>query len=186
MGPNNREVVGRTAGGVGIVVAQKEDVPEVQRMLSAAFHRAAALGYRQWWDHFPVEVVKRSVLRRETYIALDGGAVLGTVALSWEDPRFWGERLPDAGYVHRLCTNQDNAGRGFGVELLTWADRTAADRGRDWLRLDTPASNDRLRIYYQSLGFLFQDEIDVTLSGADGVAEIWRAALYQRRTQANS
>ncbi len=153
-------------------------------MLSAAFHRAAALGYRQWWDPFPVEVVNRSVLRSETYIAIDSGVVLGTLALSWEDPMFWGERPPDAGYVHRPCTNPDSAGRGFGVELLTWADRTVADRGRNWLRLDTPTSNDRLRAYYQSLGFLFQGDIDVALSGANGEAEIWSAALYQRRTQA--
>ncbi len=38
--------------------------------------------------------------------------------------------------------------------------------------------------YYQSLGFLFQGDIDVALSGANGEAEIWSAALYQRRTQA--
>jgi hypothetical protein len=55
----------------------------------------------------------------------------------------------------------------------------------DWLRLDTPASNVRLRAYYESLGFRLQDELDVVLSGVDGKAEIWRAALYERKTQAD-
>jgi protein-tyrosine phosphatase len=180
----NDEVVGSTASGIDVIVAQRDDIPEVQRMLSAASRRAAALGYRQWWDPFPVELVEDSVARGETYLACANGSVRGTIALCWDDPKFWGERPPDAGYVHRLCTNPD-AAPGFGVELLTWAEITVANRGRDWLRLDTPASNVRLRAYYQSLGFVFQGEIDVALNGADGQAEIWRAALYERRAQAD-
>jgi ribosomal protein S18 acetylase RimI-like enzyme len=179
------EVVGSTESGVDIVVAGRHHIPEVERMLSAASHRAAALGYRQWWDPFPVSVLQDSVLRRETYVAVEGGAVLGTLALSWEDPMFWGERPPDSGYVHRLCTNPDIARPGLGVEMLTWADITAANRDRDWLRLDTPASNARLRVYYETLGFIFRREIDVALSGPTGELEIWRAALYERRTPAN-
>lgn len=179
----DNEIVGMTANGIDIVVARMDHIPEVQGMLSNASHRAAALGYKQWWDPFPVEVIERSVALGETYIAVENGSVLGTIALSWEDPLFWGEQPPDAGYVHRLCTNP-HVVPGFGAELLTWADRTAADRDRDWLRLDTPASNVRLRAYYQSLGFRLQGEIDVALSGVDGEAEIWHAALYERRTQA--
>jgi len=179
------EVVGSTASEIDIIVAGQGHIPEVERMLSAAFHRAAALGYQQWWDPFPVAMLEDSVLRGETYVAVERGAVLGTFALSWDDPMFWGERPPDSGYVHRLCTNPDVARPGFGVKMLTWADITAADRGRDWLRLDTPASNARLRAYYETLGFLFQGEVDVALSGPTGEPEIWRAALYERRTRAN-
>jgi ribosomal protein S18 acetylase RimI-like enzyme len=180
----NDEIVGSTASGVDVVIARRDDIPEVQRMLSDASRRAAALGYRQWWDPFPVEVVEDSVARGETYLALASGSVLGTIALCWDDQKFWGERAPDAGYVHRLCTNPD-AVAGFGVELLNWAEIRVADRGRDWLRLDTPASNIRLRVYYETLGFLLQGEIDVVLNGGAGEAEIWRAALYERRTQAD-
>jgi ribosomal protein S18 acetylase RimI-like enzyme len=179
------EVVGSTASGIALILAGRGHLPEVGRMLSAAFHRAAALGYQQWWDPFPVTVLEDSVLRGETYVAVERGAVLGTFALSWEDPMFWGERPPDSGYVHRLCTNPEVACRGFGVEMLTWADRTAANRGRAWLRLDTPASNVRLRTYYETLGFRSQGEIDVALSGPTGESEIWRAALYKRRTHAS-
>jgi ribosomal protein S18 acetylase RimI-like enzyme len=179
------EVIGSTESGIDIVVAGRRHIPEVERVLSAAFHRARTLGYQQWWDPFPVAVLEDSVLRGETYVAVERGAVLGTFALSWEDPMFWGERPPDSGYVHRLCTNPDIARPGFGVEMLTWADIAAANRGRDWLRLDTPASNVRLRAYYEALGFLFQREIEVALSGPTGEPEIWSAALYERTTPAN-
>lgn len=148
------EVVASTSSGCNIIVARQDHIPEVQRLLSAASHRAAALGYRQWWDPFPFSIVQHSVICGETYLAVEPGAVLGTLSLSWEDPLFWRERPPVSGYVHRLCTNRDVAPRGFGVEMLNWADATAADRGRDWLRLDTPASNARLRAYYENLGFL--------------------------------
>jgi hypothetical protein len=60
------EVVGSTEGGIDIIVARRGHIPEVERMLSAAFHRAAALGYQQWWDPFPVAVLEDSVLRGET------------------------------------------------------------------------------------------------------------------------
>jgi len=99
------EAVGSTASGIDIIVAQQGHIPEVRKILSAAFHRAASLGYKQWWDPFPLAVLEDSVLRGETFVAVDRGSVLGTFALSWEDPMFWGERLPDSGYVHRLCTN---------------------------------------------------------------------------------
>jgi ribosomal protein S18 acetylase RimI-like enzyme len=98
---------------------------------------------------------------------------------------FWGERPPDSGYVHRLCTNPDIGRPGFGVEMLTWADIAISNRGRDRLRLDTPASNARLRAYYETLEFRFQREVEVGLSGPTGEPEIWRAALYERATPAN-
>lgn len=179
------EEVRSTESGIDVVVAGRHHIPELEQMLSAAFHRAAALGCQQWRDPFPVEVLEDSVLRGETYVAVERGALLGTFALSWGDPMFWGGRPPDSGYLHRLCTNPDIARPGFGVEMLTWADMRAANRGRDRLRLDIPASNTRLRTYYEILGFLFRREIDVALSGPTGEPEIWRAALYERRTPDN-
>jgi len=185
MGLSN-EVVGSTASGIDIIVAQQDHVPIVQRMLSAAFHRVAALGYQQWWDPFPLAVIEDSVLRGDTYVAVERQVVVGTIALSWKDTTFWGKHPPDAGYVHRLCTDPVIARKGLGVELLSWADNTIASRGREWLRLDTPASNRRLRTYYESLEFRCRGEIDVTLSGARGVPEIWRAALYERAVPTSS
>jgi ribosomal protein S18 acetylase RimI-like enzyme len=183
--PNN-EAVGSTASGIEIIVAQGHHIPIVQGMLSDAFHRAADLGYHQWWDPFPVAIVENSVILGETYVALEGRTVVGTIALSWEDPMFWGKRPPDAGYVHRLCTDAAITRRGLGTELLSWADTTIANHGREWLRLDTPASNQRLRSYYESLAFTCRGETDVTLRGATGKPEIWRAALFERAVPTSS
>jgi protein-tyrosine phosphatase len=179
VGPNN-EVMRSTTSETTIIVAEETHIPAVRRILTAAFHRAADLGYQQWWDPFPIAVIEGSVASGETYVVLNGVAVVGTLALSWADRMFWGEQPPNAGYVHRLCTDPAIAHKGLGAELLSWADTAIAERGRTWLRLDTPASNARLRAYYDALAFRCRGEIDVSLRGASGEPEIWRAALFER------
>jgi ribosomal protein S18 acetylase RimI-like enzyme len=179
----DQEVVGLTVSGANIILAQHDDIPRIQAMLSAAFHRAAALGYQQWWDPFPIEIIEDSVSRGETYLAIKEHTLVGTIALVWEDRTYWGERPPDSGYVHRLCTNAELARPGLGVELLSWAAFMSLRRGREWIRLDTPASNARLRSYYESLGFSFRGETEVTIRGASKKLEAWRCALYERSTR---
>ena len=178
-----RNVVGFTGSGANIVVARHDDVPRIQAMLSAAFHRVAALGYQQWWDPFPIETIQDSVRRSETYVVIEGGTMVGTLALLWDDPIYWGERPPDSGYLHRLCTDAEVARPGLGVELVSWAASVASHRDREWIRLDTPASNARLRSYYESLGFSFRGETEAAVKGASGTFETWRCALYERSTQ---
>ena len=78
---SDREVVGLTVSGSSIIVARHDDVQRIQAMLSAAFHRVAALGYQQWWDPFPLETIEDSVRRGETYLAIEEGTVAGTIAL---------------------------------------------------------------------------------------------------------
>jgi protein-tyrosine phosphatase len=123
------------------------------------------------------------VFRGETYVAIKEGTLVGTIALQWEDATYWGERTPDSGYVHRLCTDAEIARPGLGVELLSWAASTSSQRDREWIRLDTPATNARLRSYYESLGFSFRGETEVTVKGASDKLEPWRCALYERSTQ---
>jgi ribosomal protein S18 acetylase RimI-like enzyme len=163
-----------------LVTAGQEDVVAIQQMLSTASRRAAEMGYRQWWDPFPRQIVEESVSRGETFLAVENGRITATLALSWSDPLFWGQGPPDAGYVHRLCRDPALAKKGLGRHLLNWAATRTGDRGRRWLRLDTPAANRRLRKYYEALGFDFQGETNVLLVGASGEEELWRAALYQR------
>ena len=136
----DQEVVGLTVSGASIIVARNDDVGHIQAMLSAAVHRVAALGYQQWWDPFPIEIIENSVCRGETYLAIKEGTLVGTIALLWEDPTYWWERPPDSVYIHRLCTNAKIARPGLGGELLSWAASMSLQRDREWIRLDTPAS----------------------------------------------
>jgi protein-tyrosine phosphatase len=88
--------------------------------------------------------------RGEFYLARVDGEAVGTVALLWQDAAFWGERPPDAGYVHALAVRRAHAGDGLGAKLLDWAEQQAAGAEREYLRLDCPAENVELRGYYEA------------------------------------
>ena len=64
------------------------------------------------------------------------GESVATVAILLDDPTYWGERPPDAFYVHKLAVRRDQAGRGIGAAVVEWAHAEAAEAGREFLRLD--------------------------------------------------
>jgi ribosomal protein S18 acetylase RimI-like enzyme len=124
-----------------------------------AVHEEAAAwlwerGVRQWrpgeytmWD-------VRDVLASggEVCLARRDGAPAGGFTLQWQDVEVWGERAPDAGYLHSLCVRRADAGSGLSAALLDYAlARVAA--GRAWLRLDCWAGNTALRAFYERHGF---------------------------------
>ena len=71
---SDRAVVGLTDSGASVFVARHDDVPRVRALLSAAVHWVAALGYRQWWDPFPVETIEDLVRRGETDVTVKGAS----------------------------------------------------------------------------------------------------------------
>lgn len=87
------------------------------------------------------------------YIAEDARACVGAFSCFLSDPSVWGPRPDDAVYVHDLMVHPTAQGRGYGAEILAWAERFAASRRRTRLRLDCTAENARLRAYYRSQGF---------------------------------
>jgi GNAT superfamily N-acetyltransferase len=152
--------------------AGAEDVDEIVRVLSEAAAWLLARGIRQWPDPFPRERVLAVVARGDFYLASSGGETVATLALMWSDPTFWGERPPDAGYVHALAVRRAHAGRGIGASLLDWAGEQVAGAGREYLRLDCLAGNAELRRYYERHGFELRGEVAV---------DDFTSALYERR-----
>jgi ribosomal protein S18 acetylase RimI-like enzyme len=55
------------------------------------------------------------------------------------------ERPDDAGYVHGLVIDRSQAGEGLDGQLLDWAVGRTRHAGRQFLRLDCAADNERLR-----------------------------------------
>ena len=122
-------------------------------------------GYEQWPLPFPHEAVAAAIERGEVYVAeLDGDAV-ATVTLLWDDPAYWGERPLDAAYVHKLAVSRACAGRRIGSAIVEWADATAAQNGRRYLRLDCLRDNPGIRAYYENLGFEHRGDLVVNGRG---------------------
>ena len=133
-----------------------------------------------WPVPFPSATIHASMARDETYVLCQNDAVIGTVALCWDDA-VWEEQPPDSGYVHRLAVSRHASGKALGRTMLAWATRQVADAGRTWIRLDCPASNQGLRSYYEHQGFQLIREVEVTSPPEFGASVSWHLALFQRR-----
>ena len=129
-------------------------------------------GYEQWPLPFPRDQIAAASERGEVYVAELDGDPVATVTLLWDDPMYWGERPPDAAYVHKLAVRRACAGQRIGRAIVEWADATAAAAGRKFLRLDCLGDNPGIRTYYEQLGF--EHHGDLVLDGRN-------MSIYERR-----
>ncbi|MCI4355289.1 MAG: GNAT family N-acetyltransferase, partial [Thermoplasmata archaeon] len=103
---------------VSVRPAGSDDLGTVLAILSAASMWERSHGIEDPWPYpFPADRVTPSIERGEVFLATRAGDPVATINLSWHDPRFWGERPPDAGYVHRLAVRPDHAKEGIGRQL---------------------------------------------------------------------
>ena len=152
--------------------AHQEDAVTVAELLDEATVWVNDLGFSQWPLPFPREQLAAAIDRGEVYVveSEDGDAV-ATVSMLLDDPMYWGDRPPDAFYVHKLAVRRDQAGRGIGAAIVEWANAEAAEAGRAFLRLDCLGENPGIRDYYEDLGF--QHRGDLVLDGR-------KMSLYER------
>jgi GNAT superfamily N-acetyltransferase len=159
---------------VNIRPCQAEDVAAVAALLDEATVWVGERGFEQWPLPFPRDELAAAIERGEVYVAELNGETVATVTLLWDDPRHWGERPPDAAYVHKLAVSRACAGQRIGRAIVDWADATAAANGRAFLRLDCLRKNPGIRRYYEQLGF--EHRGDQILGGRD-------LSLYERPVQ---
>jgi GNAT superfamily N-acetyltransferase len=133
--------------------ARLEDAEVVAGLLDEATRWVGERGFEQWPLPFPRAEITVAIARGEVFVAEHDGEAVATVTILTEDPQYWGIRPPDALYVHKLAVARAHAGRGFGTEVIRWADRRAASLGRRFLRLDCLGDSAGIRGYYERLGF---------------------------------
>jgi len=141
-------------GGLEILRATEADLPEVLGLLTEAASWSRTVGIEGLWRvPYPAEWVLPSLRRHEVYLARWDGATAGTLTFRWDDRPTWGERPPEAAYVHKLAVRRSLKGLQIGARMLDWSGAKAAREGRAWLRLDCLRSHAILRSYYEALGF---------------------------------
>jgi GNAT superfamily N-acetyltransferase len=138
---------------VNVRPAAQAEAETVARLIDDATLWVTELGFPQWPFPFPREEVAAAIDRNEVYVAEVDGVPVATVTILLDDPVYWGERPPDALYVHKLAVRRDHAGRGIGAALVEWAAARAGDSGRSFVRLDCLRNDPGIRAYYERLGF---------------------------------
>ncbi|MGN6330120.1 MAG: GNAT family N-acetyltransferase [Motilibacteraceae bacterium] len=142
--------------GLPVVPGVVSDAAAVRGLRDEAARWQLARGISQWRvGDVPLERYETQLAAGEWHVvrSSDPAAAVAGLRLLWEDPAPWGERPPDAAYVHHLVVSRALAGRGVGRALLDWAAAEARSCGRTFLRLDCMAANEGLRAHYRSLGF---------------------------------
>jgi GNAT superfamily N-acetyltransferase len=160
---------------VNVRRAVPADAPLAAEILDEATAYVGTLGFDQWPVPFPQDELARRIERGELLMVDVDGEPAATLTLLWDDPAFWGERPPDAVYLHKLAVRRAFAGRGLGAAIVEWVDGHAASAGRDFLRLDCRRDDARIRAYYEQLGFEHCGDMDDDSRFA--------VALYERRTR---
>jgi ribosomal protein S18 acetylase RimI-like enzyme len=118
---------------------------------------AAVLTAAQGWVRDSVNAQNRD--GHAVYIATDGDAIVGMVAVS-ERAHFTGQ--VDA-YVGELAVRAGMERRGIATRLMAAAETWAAGRGLAFITLETGSANRPARSFYAALGY---QEEDVRLTKA--------------------
>jgi GNAT superfamily N-acetyltransferase len=145
---------------VNVRAAAVSEAELVADLIDKATLWVQELGFPQWPLPFPRREIAAAIERTEVYVAEMDGEAVGTITILLDDPVFWGERPPDALYVHKLAVRRDRAGRGIGAALVEWAATRARAAGRSYLRLDCLRDDPGIRAYYERLGFEHRGDVD--------------------------
>lgn len=158
------DAIGSIHSDIKVFQAKIEDTEAVMQLLVQTAEWLRSKGSKQWNgllhgedSHQTQEAVKRG----EVYLFMQGSMLAGMVMLmqqesAW-DRGLWGEEGHESSvYLHRLNINREAAGKGLGEAIVRWADAGIHFPGKDRIRLDCIASNEKLNSFYLRCGYEFK------------------------------
>lgn len=163
-----------------VQAARADDAVAIATILTDATKHKLERGDGAWGsDPWSEDEVKAEMARKPIYVAKLGDEVVGTVSLTWEDHRVWGNQPPVAGYIHRLAVKQGFHGQNLGKRIIDWALATAAQNKKEFLRLDCASENTNLCKYYEGLGFKLVATKQIPSDDGNYIAALYQKQLPQ-------
>ena len=139
--------------------AVPSDLPEIKRLTEACAVSMQEIGIFQWNEHYPSrEKLEQDIRLKELYVLKEEGMILGIIVLtpSMDEEYIPIEWLTPNGnnlYVHRVAVHPSAWGRGYGQQLMDFAEHFARERNYPSLRLDTFSQNKRNHRFYEARGY---------------------------------
>ena len=135
----------------------EDDVDLITAMLHEAYAPLAAQGLRFLATHQDAETTKRRMGKGETILALDAGAVVGTITLKTSDKTtgsgFYDR--PEVAGFGQFAVRPSHQGAGIGSTLLDLVEQRARDLDVEILALDTSEHAAHLIALYRAKGYAF-------------------------------
>jgi len=123
-----------------------------------------AKGIFQWTDTYPnIEIVKKDVENKETFILIDRNQLVGVVVLNeQQDQQYtkiaWKFNDKKVLVVHRLAINPDQQGKGYARKLMDFAEDYAAKNNYTAIRLDAFRPHERVIQFYLKRNYQIRGE----------------------------
>lgn len=139
--------------------AEESDWKLVFNILSSCANWLFQQGMRHWQDSYAKEDVIQRIKEKDVYLLFIDEKAVGTITLSYKRPSyhkdypFWEEPLASALYISMLAVLPDYHGKGFGSELLQFAEDKARQSGVHYVRFDAVANYKRLNDFYSKRGY---------------------------------
>jgi ribosomal protein S18 acetylase RimI-like enzyme len=133
------------------------------------------------WPTFELARVLDDIENDRLFVLVNRHRVVGSVTISESDPLIWSDNAP-ALYIHRLVVARDLKGLNLGKLIVDKIEEKAIERDKSALRLDCWANNERLKSYYERIGFT--KLMDVTIGDVASLPLHYRnstTTLFQRR-----
>lgn len=165
-----------TSKEVTVEVATAPDAEALLELRDQLSAWLAARGIVQWRKgSLSMSRLCAQIEAGEVFVARCDGQLAGSLTLSDEDVRIWGEEPTNAGYLHRLMVDRRWAHRHLGVDLLAWGEHHCRAKGKTHLRLDCVEINDTLIDYYTRAGYR-----DVRRVRIDGLPHRGGLVLFEK------
>lgn len=139
--------------------ASQEDLIAIKALTEACAVAMQKKEIFQWNEHYPsVESFQRDIDREELYVLEVHNQILGVIVLTdYMDEEYvsisWLTKSEKNLYIHRLATHPDSWGKGYGQNLMDFAEDFAKISGYLSIRLDTFSLNKRNQIFYETRGY---------------------------------
>jgi ribosomal protein S18 acetylase RimI-like enzyme len=148
-----------SAPPIRVTRAQPGDLSQVIAILEEAATWLLARGVRQWEVPVPDsfrDLLARQVESGDVMLAWlpEAGPPIATMRFEWTESEAWLDSPADAGYVYSIGVRPAYTGRRIGEAMVAWAEHHVASRRKPRIRLDCWAGNERLRRYYEALGYV--------------------------------
>jgi GNAT superfamily N-acetyltransferase len=164
-----------------------DSVQALTAMLHRAYAPLAHSGMNFTAVDQTVEVTLRRIADGQCFVAVDSGAIVGTVTVSGPfDPTvaLWALQTPwyyraDTAHFHQFAVEPDRQGQGLGNRLVARCERWAREQDYVHMALDTALPAQQLRARYAKLGY--RDEGEVHWEG-----KTYRSAIMVKTLNADA
>ena len=139
--------------------ATESDLSEAKQLTESGALAMQKKGIFQWNQFYPsLQRLRQDIEAEELYVLEEKNELFGIMVLTpkMDDEYIPIEWLTTTGrnlYIHRLATRPELWGKGYGQQLMDFAEDYAGAHGYNSVRLDTFSQNVRNQKFYESRGY---------------------------------